>query len=148
MSDKNNEKKECIFCKIISKQMSCNLIAENVYAMAFLDAFPASNGHTLVVPKKHFIDLISCDKLYLTEVFNLVKEVTLKIDHSVLKPWGYNYLSNQGSIAGQMVNHFHVHIIPKYAKEEGFLFKEGKKVLDDNENNLKKILKSKYRINC
>ena len=147
MSDLNNKDKDCIFCKIINKEMPCNLIVENVYAMAFLDAFPASNGNALVIPKKHCIDLMSCDKIYLNEVFNLVKEVTLKIDHSSLKPWGYNYLSNQGSIAGQVVNHFHVHIIPKYAKEEGFVLQQGKKVLDDNEKNLKKILKSKYKIN-
>lgn len=148
MSKLNSKKTEieCFFCKIVDKQMPCNLIAENVYAMAFLDIFPASNGHTLVIPKKHYIDLMSCDKMYLNEVINLTKEVTLKIDHSSLKPWGYNYLSNQGVIAGQTVNHFHIHIIPKYAKEEGFVLTQGKKVLDDIEVNLKKILKSKYKI--
>lgn len=148
MSKLDSKEIKCVFCDIANKQIPCNLIAENAYAMAFLDTFPASNGHTLVIPKKHYIDLMSCDKMYLNEVINLVKEVTLKIDHSSLKPWGYNYLSNQGVIAGQSVNHFHIHIIPKYAKNEGFELSlaQGKKILDDIEVNLKKILKSKYKI--
>lgn len=146
MSNNKQNSNDCIFCKIINKEIPCNLIAENPYAMAFLDIAPSSDGHTLVIPKKHYIDLMSCDQMYLNEVISLAKEVALKIDHSSLKPWGFNYLSNQGAIAGQVVNHFHLHVIPKYAKEEGFTFSDSNKHIDEIENTYKKILKSKYKI--
>ena len=137
------EKISCLFCKIINKEIPCNLIEENAYAMAFLDINPASDGHALVIPKKHFIDLVHCDDFYLKEVTTLAKRVADKIENSPLKPWGINYLSNQGSIAGQVVFHFHLHIIPKYGKNEGFIFSAANKVVQDVETVYKTIMKIK-----
>ncbi len=115
------EKKECIFCKIISGEIPAKIVAENEYAVAFLDVSPVTNGHVLVIPKKHCLDLSTCDDDYLIGVIKLVKEVSKNIEAcKKLDPWGFNYLSNQGSIAGQEVNHFHFHILPKYTKNEGF----------------------------
>lgn len=80
------EKKECLFCQIINKEIPSNIIEENAYALAFLDIFPASDGHTLVIPKKHCIDLVHCDELYLKETISLAKKVADKIESSSLKP--------------------------------------------------------------
>lgn len=137
------KEEQCLFCKIVNKEIPCNLIEENTYAMAFLDISPASDGHTLVIPKKHAIDFLHCDDQYLKEVMLLAKKVIDKIDSSSLKPWGYNFLSNQGHIAGQVVMHFHLHIIPKYAKNEGFEFRTENKNTDDIENIYKKIMKKR-----
>ncbi|MDE5545029.1 MAG: HIT family protein [Malacoplasma sp.] len=139
----SNTKINCLFCKIINKEIPCNLIEENAYAMAFLDINPAANGHTLVIPKKHCIDFVHCDDFYLKETMILAKSVADKIEKSDLKPWGINFLSNQGSIAGQVIFHFHMHIIPKYAKNEGFTYSAENKNLLDNDSVLKIIQKVK-----
>ncbi|MDE6289385.1 MAG: HIT family protein [Ureaplasma sp.] len=118
-SSEHNE--NCIFCKIVKKEIPAKIIAESEKAIAFLDISPASVGHTLVIPKKHFIDLAHTSSDYLNSVINLTKFVaTILEETKSLEVWGINYLSNQGSIAGQVVNHFHMHVIPKYSANEGF----------------------------
>jgi len=112
----------CLFCKILSGELDVNIVAEDERVIAFLDAFPISDGHTLVIPKKHTCDLGTCNQEDLLAVFAMVQKVSRIIEASKLKPWGFNYLSNQGKVAGQEVLHFHVHIIPKYIQAEGFLF--------------------------
>ncbi len=124
--------KDCIFCKIIKKEIPAKIILENEGAISFLDINPIADGHTIVIPKKHSIDLSTTDSESLKYVIQLVHDVAQLYDGSKLKPWGFNYLSNQGSIAGQEVNHFHMHVIPKYAKGEGFKFgKEDRIYIED-----------------
>jgi histidine triad (HIT) family protein len=62
---------------------------------------------------------------------SLVKEVSNLLLDSKLKPWGINYLSNEGSIAGQEVMHLHIHVIPKYGKNEGLKLSIGTRCVDD-----------------
>lgn len=137
---------ECIFCKIVNKEIPAKIIAENNYCLSFMDISPCSDGHVLVIPKKHCLDLATCDPIYLKQVIEMVQKVSKKIEYSSLQPWGFNYLSNQGSIAGQVVNHFHMHIIPKYAKNEGFEFEAKNKNVNDIEEVFTKITKSKFKI--
>ncbi len=111
----------CVFCKIANKKMSAKIIKENDYAIAFLDLNPTSEGHCLVISKKHHLDLVTCFKKELNAVIDLVQETARLLESTKLQPWGFNYLSNQGKIAGQEINHFHFHIIPKYEKNNGFL---------------------------
>lgn len=80
------EKTDCLFCKIANKEIPAKIIAENNYCMAFMDINPMSNGHTLVIPKKHFNDLLTCDPIYLKQVTEMVQMVTKKIDYSSLQP--------------------------------------------------------------
>ena len=63
----------CIFCKIVKKEIPAKIVAETEKALAFLDISPASVGHTLVIPKKHFIDLANTSNDYLNAVINLAK---------------------------------------------------------------------------
>ncbi|BAC44141.1 HIT family protein [Malacoplasma penetrans] len=144
MKEENN--KDCLFCKIVNKEIPSNIVDENAYALAFLDISPASDGHTLVIPKKHCIDLVHCDELYLKETISLAKKVADTIESSSLKPWGFNFLSNQGSIAGQVIFHFHLHVIPKYAKNEGLTFSAENKNLKEIEE-VFKVLKKKNKKN-
>lgn len=138
---------DCIFCKIVEKQIPAKIIAENEGAVAFLDIQPMSDGHTVVIPKKHVMNLSQADKKTLHDVMDLVQEVSLTIQDSSLKPWGFNYLSNEGSIAGQVVMHFHIHVIPKYGKAEGFKIGMGNKFLGDIDKiygELKKVSSKKH----
>ncbi|QZX48940.1 HIT family protein [Mycoplasma sp. E35C] len=117
---------DCIFCKIVNKEVEANIIAENEHALAFLDAFPVSNGHTLVIPKDHHPDFSSTPANLMHYVTDLAQEVVGILNKSRLDPFGYNYVSNEKSISGQEVFHFHLHVIPKYAAKEGFGFKTNK----------------------
>jgi histidine triad (HIT) family protein len=77
---------ECIFCKIVDKKIPAKIIAENEKAIAFLDVEPISDGHTIVIPKKHYQSLSQCDNDTLHGVMDLVKQVSLEIQSSSLKP--------------------------------------------------------------
>lgn len=131
---------ECLFCKIVDGSIPCNKIFENEHTIAFMDIKPISNGHIIIIPKKHFRDLSSCDDDYLTSVTLTMKIISNKINNSKLDNWGINYLSNEGSIAGQEIMHFHAHVIPKYGKNEGLKFIVANKNIDDLKK-IEKILK-------
>jgi histidine triad (HIT) family protein len=77
---------ECIFCKIVNKELPAKIIAENKGAIAFLDIQPMSDGHTIVIPKKHYQNLSRCDKETLNDVIDLVQDVSKEIQDSSLKP--------------------------------------------------------------
>jgi len=106
---------ECIFCKIIEGEIPSHKIYEDENILAFLDTTPVSNGHTLVVPKKHVENIHEASEMNymwngLVEVSNAVKEA--------FSPEGVNIKQNNGEIAGQEVFHLHFHIIPRYTGEE------------------------------
>jgi len=113
---------DCIFCKIVDKKIPCYKVGENKNALAFLDVSPISNGHTIVIPKKHFENFTATPDNVLKDVMSLAKKVCKILDKK-LKPSGYNFLSNQNKIAGQCVFHFHLHVIPKYTEGEGYELK-------------------------
>jgi histidine triad (HIT) family protein len=132
---------KCIFCNIINKSIPAKIVGENEKAIAFLDANPISDAHTIVIPKNHYKDLSSCPVEDLKAVIELVHQVSNKIKKSKLDPYGFNYLSNEGSIAGQEVMHLHIHIIPKYAKHEGLKLSVGSKYVDSIDTVFDKLKK-------
>jgi histidine triad (HIT) family protein len=77
---------ECIFCKIVNKEIPAKIIAENKGALAFLDIEPISDGHTIVISKKHYKNLSQCDNETLHDVLDLVKEISQNMQDSSLKP--------------------------------------------------------------
>ncbi len=123
----------CVFCDIVAGKLPCRKVAENKNALAFLDITPLANGHTVIVSKKHYPDWQATPTDVLKDMVDLSKEVTDKIVKSKYKPWGFNYLSNQGKIAGQAILHVHLHVIPKYYKNQGFNLAHGEIVTDDIE---------------
>lgn len=103
---------ECIFCKIALKKIKTNIIIENDKAMAFLDAFPLSKGHTLVIPKAHYSKIQELDENSSQSVFNLV----WKISNPIEKATGVNSTTiaiHNGKEAGQEIPHVHIHVIPR-----------------------------------
>jgi histidine triad (HIT) family protein len=76
----------CIFCDIVAGKIPCRKIGENELALAFLDVSPASDGHTVIIPKKHFQNLADTPKEYLDAVVELAQQVAKNIEISELKP--------------------------------------------------------------
>lgn len=105
---------DCIFCKIINGVIPSYTIYENDYVKAFLDVSPASNGHTLIVPKKHFENIYDIHLEYLIEIEKASKEVS-KILKEKLSCQGITRLQNNEY--GQEVKHYHMHIIPRYEND-------------------------------
>jgi histidine triad (HIT) family protein len=102
----------CIFCKIVNDSTSARIIDQNDKAIAFLDAFPLSAGHTLIVPKSHYSKVQDMDREYSSDVFNLL----WKVSGVVEKAAGVNASTiaiHNGREAGQEVPHVHIHIIPR-----------------------------------
>jgi diadenosine tetraphosphate (Ap4A) HIT family hydrolase len=91
---------------------------ENEAARAFPDAFPVTEGHTLVVPKRHVASLFDLPEEEQAAIWSLVALVRAKLLDG-LKPDGFNVGVNDGPAAGQTVMHAHVHVIPRRAGDVG-----------------------------
>ena len=131
---------KCIFCKIIEKSIPSKVLFENDKNLAFLDIFPVSKGHTIVIPKNHYKNLEEIPNNELSELFEIVKKVSILI-HKKLKVDGYNILQNNFRAAGQVVNHFHVHIIPRSNEDGKFkLFIPKKQAKEEELNQILRII--------
>lgn len=99
----------CIFCNLEKER----IVTENDAAVAIYDIFPVSEGHMLIIPKKHFKDYFEVDQQTRDELWKLVDECKRIVDKK-FKPDGYNIGINCGEAAGQTVMHLHIHLIPRY----------------------------------
>ena len=107
----------CIFCEIIKGNIPSKKVYEDDNVLAILDISQITKGHTLVLPKKHFDNFLDLDDEYASYVFLAAKKITKMIDKAY-KPLGFNIINNCNEIAGQSVMHYHLHIIPRYEKDE------------------------------
>src|SRR5689334_17548307 len=101
---------DCIFCKIVEGKISSRKITETEKSLAFLDAFPLTKGHTLVIPKKHYAKIEEMSKEDNSDLFEVVRILAGKIER--LAPSSLVAIHN-GEESGQEVPHVHVHIIPR-----------------------------------
>lgn len=108
----------CLFCKIISGKIPSNKIYEDDAVFAFLDIYPASEGHTLVAPKKHFSTFTDMNAEDVASLFEAARKVTTAVEKA-LSAEGSNIGINNGKVAGQEVPHVHVHIIPRKKGDGG-----------------------------
>ena len=102
---------DCIFCKIINKEIPAEIIYENEFAVAFKDIHPQASVHVVVVPKKHIKSLNYIDETFSADLLGIhlaVKEVAKMLGVSES---GYRLISNCGKNAGQSVFHLHYHLI-------------------------------------
>ena len=136
---------DCIFCKIIEKEIPSKILYENNETIAFLDNFPISQGHTIVIPKKHYTNLEDIPINILYEIMGTVKKISNLI-YKNLKNDGYNILQNNYKAAGQIINHFHIHIIPRRIADGKFKLIIPREQSSEEELNqtLKIIKDSKY----
>ncbi len=106
---------DCIFCKIINGDIPSYTVYEDEYVKCFLDIDPESNGHTLIIPKKHFQNIKDIELDYITKVFEAAKKVVKLLDDA-FNPDGYRLTQNNGNI--QDVLHYHLHVIPTYKTKQ------------------------------
>lgn len=102
---------ECIFCKIIRKEVPANIVYEDEKVMAFLSIRPVNAGHTLVVPKKHYENVYEIPEEEIAYLFKIVKRIAHAVKDST-DAEGIRIMQNNGEVAGQVVFHLHVHVIP------------------------------------
>ncbi len=106
-----------VFCKIIKGEIPSTKVYEDDDVLAILDVSQVTRGHTLVMPKKHYANMLDCPSDILHKVMDVAQRIG-QADMLVLGASGINILSNAGEAAGQSVPHFHVHVIPRYAGED------------------------------
>ncbi|MBS3122910.1 HIT family protein [Candidatus Woesearchaeota archaeon] len=123
---------DCIFCKIVNKQIPSALVYEDPNFLAFLDISPANKGHALVIPKQHYETYTDLPDNVLKELAVVTKKVAEAINKS-LNPDGLNIFMNNKQAAGQIVPHAHYHIVPRF-KNDGIRFEWPHKKYDDGEN--------------
>lgn len=120
---------DCLFCKIIAGDIPSRKVDEDDVAYAFLDIAPFHRGHTLVIPKQHTESLLT-DGAALTAIAPAVERVSRRLVDR-LGADGLNMFSSAGSVAGQEVFHFHVHLVPRYADQPGLVNLRGKAAASD-----------------
>lgn len=106
---------DCLFCNIVSGNIPSKKIYEDDIVIAFLDINPNSPGHTLIVPKKHFLDITDIDENVLMHIFKVAKIIKEKLEIS-LNCDGLTLIQNNG--APQEVKHYHLHLIPFYSTKK------------------------------
>lgn len=107
----------CIFCRIIKKDIPNAIIYENEKFLAFMDKYPINHGHTLIVPKQHYDNILEMPAEIVGEMFALIPSLAKAIT-SVIESDGFNINQNNGKSANQIVPHVHVHIVPRYSAEK------------------------------
>jgi histidine triad (HIT) family protein len=101
----------CIFCGIAQGKIPASIVYEDKDVISFLDINPVQRGHTLVIPKRHFVDIWDIEPEVLVRVMEVTKRVAHRLQ-DVMEVEGINTFSASGKPAGQDIFHFHMHIIP------------------------------------
>ncbi|HEY9398865.1 MAG TPA: HIT family protein [Nitrososphaeraceae archaeon] len=134
----------CVFCKIALKKIDAKIIDENENAIAFLDAFPLTAGHTLVITKKHYTKLQEIELDQITHLFKLVHKILPPIEKATGVQSTLIAIHN-GKDAGQVIPHLHIHIVPRKAGDSGgaihSMFDSTHRLSEDEMNKVLKNIK-------
>jgi len=103
---------DCLFCKIAKREMKSDIIKESNNFIAIKDINPVAEGHTLVIPKRHFVTLLDIPDKLGAEMLKFTKEVAGDLLDKKLGD-GFNIIMNNLECAGQLVKHAHIHVIPR-----------------------------------
>ncbi len=134
---------KCVFCNTdnIDKQ---GILYQDNKCMVILDKYPITKGHLLVIPKRHYEHMLETPDTVIDDMFEIAKIAGITVMKKLKAP-GVNITTNIGKTAGQFVMHFHVHVIPRYEKEENpkdeFKFDHGHEINEELRNELVKLLK-------
>ena len=101
----------CVFCDIAAKKTDTYTVYENDRIMAFLDYEPINEGHILLIPKKHYLDVDELPKELLAEIMETSQKLVSAV-REVYKPAGYSIMQNGGAFND--IGHYHLHIFPRY----------------------------------
>lgn len=114
----------CLFCKIVRKEIPAEIVYENGLSLAFLDINPVNPGHILVVPKAHHADFASTPAELLGDIAAVAQRLA-KAAMEATGAEGFNIGVNNGRAAGQLVDHMHLHVMPRH-KGDGHELWHGK----------------------
>ena len=133
---------DCIFCKIISKEIPAKILYEDDDTISFLDAFPVAKGHTLVIPKQHYAKIQDLPSEINEKLFNTVHKLIPKVDSLQ----GSTLVAiHNGKDSGQEIPHVHVHLIPRSKNDSAgpvhSMFKDKIELSDSETNSLYDQLK-------
>jgi len=103
----------CIFCKIVQKQAPSSVIYEDKEILSFLDIRPLNLGHTLVIPKAHYVDVFDIPEKLLSHIFEIAKKVSFAVK-AATEADGISIIQQNGKAAGQDIFHLHVHVVPRF----------------------------------
>ena len=107
---------DCVFCKIIRGELPANKIYEDNDTLAFMDIGPVVKGHLLVVSKAHYANLLETPAEVLAKLIVIVQK-TANAQKKALHADGVNIVLSNGKAAGQVVDHIHFHVIPRFASD-------------------------------
>lgn len=107
--------KDCIFCKIVNKEINSSTVYEDELVKVFLDVNPITNGHMLIIPKKHHENILDMDNEVIMHSIKLIKEKLYPLVKTKLNCDGLTI--SQNNFYGQEVKHFHIHVIPRYTND-------------------------------
>jgi histidine triad (HIT) family protein len=127
----------CIFCKIARKQAPSSIIYEDETAAAFLDIRPLNLGHSLVVPKAHYVDIFDIPEKVLCNVHETSKLISPAIKKAT-KADGISIIQQNGKSAGQDIFHFHIHVVPRFEGQRMPSFNDLKPVERDKLDDMAK----------
>ena len=108
----SSDPQDCIFCKIVKGELPSFRVCEDEHTLVFLDLFPVTPGHTLVIPKQHASDLFEMD----ADTLAAVAATSLRVAHAIdeaLAPDGLGVFQLNRAAAGQTVFHYHMHLLPR-----------------------------------
>jgi len=108
----------CLFCRIVSGELSAVIVFADKDSLAFLDHRPLFPGHTLLVPREHYESLVDIPHSLAMHIFEVAMELA-PVVRQVSGADGLNVIVNSGAAAGQDVFHYHVHVIPR-RQDDGF----------------------------
>ncbi len=120
---------DCIFCKIVEKQIPATILYEDDEVLAFMDIGPIVKGHALVIPKRHCDPITETPDELLAKLHLVAKRIAAA-QMNGLGADGVNIMQNNGAAAGQEVPHIHVHVIPRFA-DDGHHWNWNPKAYDD-----------------
>lgn len=110
-------KEDCIFCKIAKGDIPSATIYETSDFKVILDVAPANRGHALIITKEHFDNIFQIDAETAAKLFSLATVVARALKEETGCD-GMNVVQNNGEVAGQTVNHFHLHLIPRFKDDD------------------------------
>lgn len=110
----------CIFCKIINKEIPSYKVYEDAEIYAFLDITQTTKGHTLVIPKKHVQDIFALEEQLASQLFAKIPQIARGLEKALPEMAGLNLINNNKELAYQSVFHSHIHLIPRYSSEDDF----------------------------
>ena len=111
----------CIYCKIMAGEIPSYCLYEDDLFKAILDIYPSNPGHTLIIPKAHAANIYELGEKESAALMPLAMKIA-KALKELLNCDGLNILQNNGEVAGQTIDHFHMHLIPRY-KDDGVVMK-------------------------